>query len=117
MTPSDQIDNQIKETGGWRGELMTKLRKLVHDVDPDIVEEWKWGTGIYSHNGMVCGISAFKDHVKINFFKGAQLEDKDNVFNSGLDSKQHRSINFAEGDKIPESSLKSLIKSAVTLNI
>ena len=116
MTPSEQIDQQIKEAGGWKGEMMTKLRKLVHGADPDIQEEWKWDVGVYVHNGMVCAISAFKDHVKINFFKGAELEDPEKLFNNGLDSKKHRSIDFSEGDKLNESAIISLIKYAVALN-
>jgi hypothetical protein len=116
MTPSELIDKQIKDTGGWKAELMTKLRKLVHETDPEIQEDWKWDVGVYVHNGMVCAISAFKEHVKINFFKGAELEDPDKLFNSGLESKRNRSINFSEGDNVNETALKSLIQKAVKLN-
>jgi hypothetical protein len=116
MNPSEQIDKQIKDAGGWKAEIMTQLRALIHTAAPEIVEEWKWGTGIYTHKGMVCAVSAFKDHVKINFFKGAELEDKDKLFNNGFDAKQHRSIDFKEGDKIKDEPLKSLIQAAVTLN-
>ena len=116
MTPSEQIDKQIKDTGGWRAEVMTQLRKLIHEADPEIVEEWKWDVGVYTHKGMVCAVSAFKDHVKINFFKGAELEDKEKLFNNGFTSKKHRSIDFSEGDKIKEEPLKSLIQSAVAIN-
>lgn len=116
MTPSEQIDKQIQEAGGWKAEIMTKLRKLVHDADPQIEETWKWDTGVYVHNGMVCAISAFKDHVKINFFKGALLEDPDKLFNNGFTSKKHRSIDFSENDNLNKEGVKGLILEAVRLN-
>lgn len=116
MTPSELIDKQIKETGGWRGDMMSQLRKLIHEADPEIQEEWKWEVGVYTHKGMVCAVSAFKDHVKINFFKGAELEDPDKLFNNGFTSKKHRSIDSSEGDNVNDSALKDLIRSAVTLN-
>lgn len=116
MNPSELIDKQIADVGGWKGELMARLRNLVHEVDPDMQEDWKWDVGVYVHNGMVCAVSAFKDHVKINFFKGAQLKDPNKLFNSGLESKRNRSINFAEGDKVNEQAIKSLIKEAISLN-
>lgn len=117
MTPSELIDNQIQEAGGWKAEIMTQLRKLVHDADPEIQEEWKWDVGVYTHKGMVCAISAFKDHVKINFFKGAELQDPEKLFNNGFTSKKHRSIDFKEGDKLNETALKKLIQIAVSINL
>jgi hypothetical protein len=116
MPASESIDNQIKELNDWRGKLYSKLRKLVLSVDKDIVEEFKWSTGVYSKNGLICAISTFKDHVKLNFFKGVQLKDKHKLINAGFDSKQHRAIDFSEGDKIDESKLKDLVKEAIEYN-
>jgi hypothetical protein len=116
MNPSEQIDKQIAEAGGWRGELMAKIRKLIHEVDPEIVEEWKWEVGVYTHQGMVCAVAPFKDHVKINFFKGAALEDPSKLFNAGLEAKKTRAIDFAESDKLNKKALKELIQQAVTSN-
>ena len=88
MTPSELIDKQIQEAGGWKGELIAKLRKLIHEADPEIQEEWKWDVGVYVHTGMVCAVSAFKDHIKINFFKGAAVQDPHKLFNNGLNGYQ-----------------------------
>lgn len=117
MTPSQQIDAQIESLHDWRGITMAALRTLVCKADPSFVEEWKWNTGIWTRNGMVCAISAFKDHVKINFFRGAELADPAHVFNNGLDSKKHRSIDLFEGDKIPRDAIVSFIHAAVALNM
>jgi hypothetical protein len=117
MNPSDLIDKQIKEAGGWKGEMISQLRKLIHEADPEIQEEWKWDVGVYVHNGMVCAVSAFKDHVKINFFKGAQLKDPNKLFNNGLESKKQRAIDFSEGDQINQPALKGLIQSAYKTNL
>ncbi len=116
MNPSQLIDKQIASFSDWRGELMAKLRKVILSADPKIKEEWKWDVGVWTHNGMVCAVSAFKDHVKINFFKGAKLKDEHKLLNSGLTSKMHRSIDFNVGDTINESELTDLIKEAITLN-
>lgn len=116
MDASEQIDKQIASFPDWRGEMLTKLRKLIHDADPELVEEWKWGTAVFTKNGLVCAISAFKDHVKTNFFKGAQLPNPHKLFNAGLDAKTMRSIDFFEGDKIDEEKLKDLIRFSVILN-
>jgi hypothetical protein len=89
MNPSEQIDHQIAELNDWRGVLMTKLRRLIHEADSEIAEEWKWGTGVWTHKGMVCALGAFKDHIKVNFFKGALLKDPNKLFNSGLEAKVH----------------------------
>jgi hypothetical protein len=107
----------MTELGDWRGELLAKLRKLIHQADPDIVEEWKWDTAVFTHQGMLCATSAFKDHVKINFFKGAQLKDPQGLINNGLESKQHRSIDFNQNDDINETALIELIREAVALNV
>ncbi len=116
MTASNQIDLQIKSFPDWRGKMMARLRHIISETDPEICEEWKWDTGVWTHCGMVCAVSAFKDHVKINFFQGASLQDPLKLFNSGLDSKKHRSVNFSEKDKINEAALKDLIVQAVAIN-
>lgn len=113
---SNLIDKQIASYSDWRGEVLKKLRKTIHDADPEIVEEWKWDTAVFTHNGMVCAISGFKDHVKINFFKGAKLKNVHKLINAGLESKAHRAIDFSEGDKINDSALRDLIREAVALN-
>jgi hypothetical protein len=116
MESSKLIDNQIAGIKDWRGQMLAKLRQLIHEADPKIVEEWKWDVPVFTHKGMVCAISSFKDHIKINFFKGAQLQDPHKLINNGLESKSHRSIDFSEGDKINEPALKELINQAVILN-
>ncbi len=116
MTPSQHIDNQIARFSDWRGKLMAKLRKLIHQADPDIVEEWKWETGVWTYNGMVCAVGAFKDHVKLNFFKGATLKDPHKLLNAGLDSKKHRAIDFSETDTVDESAIVELIREAIAKN-
>ncbi len=122
MTPTEQIDQYIAQLTEnseteWKGELLAQLRKVIHEANPQIQEEWKWEVPIFTNSGMVCAISAFKDHVKINFFKGAHLQDPYRLINNGLDSKNHRSIDFKEGDKVNEGALKELVKEAVNLNI
>ena len=116
MEASKNIDKQIAELKDWRGPVMSKMRKLIHEVDPDIVEEWKWGTGVYSHNGMVCALGPFSDHVKMNFFSGASLRDQNRLFNAGLESKKTRAVDIHEGGKPDEAALKSLIRTAVSYN-
>ncbi len=116
-TPSQLISNQIAELADWRGETLARLRKLVHEAAPDITEEWKWGTPVWSHNGLICGAGAFKDHVKLNFFEGASLKDPKRLFNSGLDAKSTRAIDFNEGDDIDEPALKELVRAAVAHNM
>ena len=116
MNPSELIDKQIADLPGWRGQMLARLRELIHEADPDLTEEWKWNTAVWTHNGTVCALSAFKDHVKINFFKGASLADPDGLFNSGLDAKNSRSIDLYEGDTIDEPALKNLIRSAAAHN-
>jgi len=111
-----QITQYIAETRDWRGKTVGKLRKLVLAAAPDITEEWKWGTPVWAHNGLVCAAGVFKDHVKLNFFKGASVPDPKGIFNSGLDAKATRSVDFFEGDKLDEAGLKTLIRAAVALN-
>ena len=116
MDASEHITQRINELTDWRGKLLARLRKLILAADPDIVEEWKWDTPVWSHKGNVVAFGAFKDHVKINFFKGASLPDPHGLFNAGLDAKATRAIDLHEGDKINEAALKELIRAAVALN-
>jgi len=117
MTPSEQIDQQIAEAAGWQRGMLTDLRRLIHEADPEIAEDWKWSTAVFAHKGNVCAISPFKDKVKINFFKGASLKDPNKLFNAGLDAKATRAIDFSAGDALDEGNLKELIKEAVELNV
>jgi hypothetical protein len=116
LTPSQHIDNQINELADWRGEILARLRKLILDAAPELTEEWKWGTAVWSQKGNVVSAGAFKDHVKLNFFKGASLKDPGGLFNAGLDAKATRGIDFHEGDEINESALKELVREAVAYN-
>ena len=115
MNASELIDNRIAELNDWRGERLAHLRKLILDAAPGIVEEWKWDTPVWSQNGNVVAAGAFQDHVKLNFFQGALLEDH-HLFNAGLDAKATRAIDIYEGDKIDEAALKELVRAAVALN-
>ena len=115
--PLQLITNQIAELADWRGKLLARLRKLILEAAPDITEEWKWGTAVWSHKGLVCSAGAFKDHVKLNFFKGASLKDPKGLFNAGLDAKATRAIDFSEGDNIDASALKELIRAAMAHNM
>ena len=116
LTPSQLITNQIAELADWRGKMLARLRKLILKAAPDITEEWKWDTAVWSHKGLVCSAGVFKDHVKLNFFKGASLKDPKGLFNAGLDAKATRAIDFSEGDDIDASALKDLIRAAVAYN-
>jgi hypothetical protein len=116
-SPTELIDERIEELGGWRGEMLSRLRALVKEADPDCVEEWKWrGVPVWSHDGMVCTGEAYKDVVKTTFAKGAALEDPSGLFNSSLEGNTRRAIDFHEGEKIDEDALKDLVRAAVTLN-
>jgi|SRR2546430_818805 len=117
MNPTERIDKQITELADWRGKMFVQLRKLIHEADPDITEEWKWETAVWSHQGLICALGAFKTTVKMNFFQGAFLEDPHNLFNAGLDAKKTRAIDFHNGDIIGESALKDLIRAAVAHNV
>ncbi len=116
LNPSQLITNQIAELAGWRGKMLARLRKLILEADPGLTEEWKWGTAVWSHKGNVVAVGAFKDHLKINFFKGASLKDPKGLLNAGLEAKATRAIDLHEGDKINEPALKELIRAAVALN-
>ena len=116
LTASQHIDNHIKELADWRGKLLARLRKLILEAAPDLSEEWKWDTPVWSHKGNVLAAGAFKDHIKLNFFKGASLKDPKGLFNAGLDAKATRAIDFSEGDEIDESALKELVRAAVSYN-
>jgi hypothetical protein len=117
LSPSQLITNQIAKLPDWRGELLARLRAVIHESDPDLTEEWKWETAVWSQKGNVVAAGVFKDHVKLNFFKGASLDDPHGLFNSGFEAKATRTINFNEGDKINEPALKDLIRSAVAYNL
>lgn len=116
MQPSDKVTEYINSFDDWRGELLRELRQLINQTAPELAEDFKWSVPVWTHNGLVCAISAFKDHVKINFLKGAFLDVPQNMFNSGLDSKMHRSINYKHGDKPDKLTLQKLIKAAVAYN-
>jgi len=117
LTASQLITNQIAELDDWRGKMLARLRKLILEATLDITEEWKWDTAVWSHNGLVCSAGVFKDHVKLNFFKGASLKDPRGLFNAGLDAKATRAIDFSEDDDVDASALKELVHAAVTYNM
>jgi hypothetical protein len=112
------IDGRIKELGDWRGKMLARVRKLIHDADPEIVEEWKWmGTPVFSHGGIVCTGETYKSVVKLTFAKGAALDDPSGLFNSSLDGNVRRAIDIREDDKLDDKALKALIRAAVMLNL
>jgi hypothetical protein len=116
-SPSQLIDARIKELGDWRGETLARVRILIKQADPEVVEEWKWrGVPVWSHSGMICTGETYKTVVKMTFAKGASLEDPSGLFNSSLEGNTRRAIDFHEGDKIDEKALKALIRAAVALN-
>lgn len=117
ITPSGRITQYIAGLGDWRGELVTRLRAIIRDADPDLVEEWKWDTPVWARKGNVVAAGVFKDHVKLNFFKGAVLDDPQGLFNSGLDAKASRTIDFRQGDGVDEAALKALVREAVAANL
>jgi hypothetical protein len=115
--PSQLIDARIKELGDWRGEMLSRLRALVKEADPEVVEEWKWrGVPVWSHAGMLCTGETYKNVVKMTFAKGAALKDPSGLFNSSLEGNTRRAIDFREGEQIDEEALKALVRAAVTLN-
>lgn len=122
-SPAKLIDEKIKQLGDWRGKTFAKVRQLIHDADPAIVEEWKWvkatspGTPVFSHGGIVCTGETYKNVVKLTFPKGAALKDPAGLFNSSLEGNVRRAIDFHEGDKIDEAAFKNLIRAAVALNL
>jgi hypothetical protein len=120
---SASIDERIKELGDWRGKMLAKVREIIHEANPEIVEEWKWvkatspGTPVFSHSGIVCTGETYKNVVKMTFAKGARLQDPSRLFNSSLDGNARRAIDIHEGDKVDEAALKDLIRAAVALNL
>jgi hypothetical protein len=116
-SPSRMIDERIRELGDWRGEMLARLRALIKQVDPEVVEEWKWrGVPVWYHDGIICTGETYKTVVKMTFAKGASLEDPSGLFNASLDGNTRRAIDFHEGDKINERALMALIRAAVALN-
>ena len=116
-TPSQLIDARIKELGDWRGDTLSRLRNLLREADPDVVEEWKWrGVPVWYDNGMICTGETYKEVVKMTFAKGAALKDPSGLFNSSLEGNVRRAIDFREGEKINEKALKTLFRAAVALN-
>jgi hypothetical protein len=117
------IDEKVKELGDWRGKMLAKVRSIIREADPEIVEEWKWakakspGTPVFSHGGIVCTGETYKSVVKMTFAKGAQLKDPSGLFNSSLEGNVRRAIDIHEGDKVDEAALKNLIRAAVALNL
>jgi hypothetical protein len=121
-SPSQLIDGRIEELGDWRGPTLSRLRALIRQADPEVVEEWKWrkatnpGVPVWSHNGMICTGETYKSVVKLTFFKGASLEDPSGLFNSSLEGNTRRAIDFHEGDRVDEKAFVTLIRAAVSLN-
>jgi hypothetical protein len=116
-SPSSLIDGRIKSLGDWRGDTLARIRKLIREADPDVVEEWKWrGVPIWEHAGIICTGETYKDYVKTTFAKGASLADPSKLFNAGLDGGTRRAIDFRQGEEIDEKAFKALIRAAVALN-
>ena len=117
QSPSELIEARIAELGDWRGATLARMRKLIQEEDPDVVEEWKWmGTPVWSHDGLICTGETYKNVVKMTFGKGADLKDPSGLFNSSLEGNVRRAIDFHEGDKVDKKALKALIRAAVALN-
>jgi hypothetical protein len=116
-SPSKMIDERIRELGDWRGKILSQLRALIKQADPEVVEEWKWrGVPVWSHDGLICTGETYKNVVKMTFAKGAALKDPSGLFNASLDGNTRRAIDLHEGEKINEEALKTLVRAAVTLN-
>jgi hypothetical protein len=115
-TPAEKIEARIAELAGWRGKALARMRALIRQADPEVAEEWKWNTPVWSHDGIICTGESYKSHVKLTFARGAALKDPRGLFNSSLDGNVRRAIDIHEGDKIDETALKALIRSAVALN-
>jgi hypothetical protein len=115
-SPSRLIDARIEELNDWRGQMLSRLRALIHAADPEVVEEWKWSVPVWSHDGLICTGESYKSAVKLTFAKGASLADPAGLFNSSLLGNTRRAIDFHQGDEIDEDAFKALIRAAVTLN-
>ena len=115
-SPSQRIDERIEELGDWRGEMLSRLRALIKEADPEVVEEWKWRVPVWSHDGILCTGETYKSVVKMTFAKGAALKDPSGLFNSSLDGNTRRAIDFHKGETIDAEALKALVRAAVTLN-
>jgi len=115
-TPSQRIDSRIKDLDDWRGETLSRLRALIKQADPEVVEEWKWNVPVWSHDGLICTGETYKKAVKLTFAKGASLKDPAGLFNSSLEGNVRRAIDFSEGDEIDEAAFKTLIRAAAALN-
>ncbi|HEY8851192.1 MAG TPA: DUF1801 domain-containing protein [Gemmatimonadaceae bacterium] len=113
---SELISKRIAELGDWRGKILGRMRKLIKEADPDVVEEWKWGIPVWSHDGIICTGESYKKVVKLTFAKGASLKDPARLFNSSLDGNVRRAIDIPEGEKVDESAFKALVRQAVALN-
>ena len=116
QTPSQMIDAKMKELDDWRGKTISRVRALIKQADPEVVEEWKWDIPVWSHDGLICTGETYKNVVKLTFAKGALLKDPSGLFNSGLESKVRRAIDFHEGDEIEAAAFKTLIRAAAALN-
>jgi hypothetical protein len=116
MGASENIDSYIATLSDWRGHALTQLRTAINEADERLSEDWKWGSPVWVYKGNVCSIGAFKTHVKVNFFKGAQLDDPNGLFNAGLEAKDSRSIDLAEGEQIDTAALQALVRAAVDRN-
>ena len=115
-SPSELIDARIEDLGDWRGEMLSRLRAVIKEADPSVTEEWKWNTPVWSHDGLICTGEAYQKVVKMTFAKGASLKDPSGLFNSSLEGKVRRAIDFHEGEKLDKKALKALIRAAVALN-
>ena len=117
QSPSKLISQRVAELGGWRGKTLSRMRKLIKEADPDVVEEWKWmGTPVWSHDGIICTGESYKNVVKLTFAKGASLKDPARLFNSSLDGNVRRAIDIHEGEEVREAAFKTLVRQAVALN-
>jgi hypothetical protein len=114
--PAELIDRKIAELGDWRGETLSRMRELIKEADPHVIEEWKWSTPVWSHDGIICTGEAYKAKVKLTFAKGASLKDPARLFNSSLDGNTRRAIDIDEGEEVDASAFKALIRAAVALN-
>jgi hypothetical protein len=110
------IDERIQDLSDWRGEMLSRLRSVIHQADPEVVEEWKWGIPVWSHDGLICTGETYKSVVKMTFAKGASLDDPSGLFNSSLEGRVRRAIDFRDGEKVNEKALKTLIRAAVAFN-